>query len=195
VKTYTITKKDLNDKNEYIGKQDLADFDGHVEADAGLGTVTVKGWLRAKGRIWFAAGSGIKAGEGITAGWGITAGSGIKAGSGIAAGWGITAGSGIKAGEGITAGSGITAGLAVACALVLSFNHNLFAGTAHWKKASADERTVTCGKLEKGTIVYGVLVETGLPDETPAVVDHTELRERLEKAEAEVKAVREALAV
>ena len=75
------------------------------------------------------------------------------------------AGSGIKAGWGIKAGSGIEAGLSIICKLSLSFKYNLFAGTAWWKKAEGEDKKVKCGKLEGGTVCYGDLEETGLPEE------------------------------
>ena len=148
-----ITKADLNKDNEYIGGAIGEYFnpaDTHVEIAANLGYVNFKG-IYVKGYIKAEAGSGIKAGLGITAG------EGIKAGLGIKAGWGITAGEGIKAGEGIEAGDDIF------CKLHLSFSYKLFAGTSPWTNNA--NKTVTCGKLVKGTIAYGDLIETGLPDE------------------------------
>ena len=41
----------------------------------------------------------------------------------------------------------------------------LFAGVCNWRKITDEEKTVTCGKLENGTIGYGILKETGLPEE------------------------------
>jgi hypothetical protein len=107
MKTYKITKSDLDADNFYKG---ASNFDGHVEADENLELVKFKSSFTALGYIYFKAGSGIEAGEGIEAGWGIKAGEGIEAGWGIEAGLGIEAGSGIKAGEGIEAGLGIEAG-------------------------------------------------------------------------------------
>ncbi|MDI6777568.1 MAG: hypothetical protein QMD77_00060 [Patescibacteria group bacterium] len=76
------------------------------------------------------------------------------------------AGSGIEAGEGIKAGSGIEAGLFITCKLALSISYRIFAGVAVWKKEpTEDEKTITCGKLEKGKVEYGTLKEIGLPDE------------------------------
>lgn len=82
-----------------------------------------------------------------------------KAGSGIEAGWGIKAGSGIEAGEGIR------------CKLSLSFSYKLFAGTSPYTNNAT--KAVTCGKLEKGTIAYGDLIETGLPEEKPIIIEMT----------------------
>ena len=172
METYRITKKDLDKNNRYVGKLDLSDLDGNLEADESLGYVLVDR-IVAKGYIYFKAGSGIKAGEGIKAG------SGIEAGEGIKAGWGI------EAGEGIT------------CKLSLSFGYRLFAGLCIWKKEVTDaEKTITCGKLEKGTIVYGILKETGLPDEKKANVAKDkaqELEDEATKLLAKAKELRESL--
>lgn len=73
------------------------------------------------------------------------------------------AGSGIKAGWGIKAGEGIV------CKLSLSFSYKLFAGTSPWTNSAV--KTITCGKLVKGTIAYGDLIETGLPDEKEEKVE------------------------
>ena len=70
------------------------------------------------------------------------------------------AGSGIKAGWGIEAGYGIGAGWGIRCNYGLSFSYKLFAGIAPWTNSAT--KTVVCGKLEKGTIAYGDLEETGL---------------------------------
>ena len=155
-----ITKADLNADNEYIGGA-IGDYfnhaDTHVEIEANLGWVKFKA-IYVKGYIT------AKAGSGIEAGWG------IKAGSGIKAGWGIEAGSGIEAGWGIKAGWGIN------CKLSLSFGYKLFAGTATYTNTAI--KTVTCGKLEKGTIAYGDLIETGMPEEikqTDATTDAIKL--------------------
>ena len=71
--------KDTDEGREYCGPEDLSDFDGHVEIDAGLGVV-VFGAIRISGFLSAGAGTGIKAG------WGIEAGTGIKAGEGIGCG-------------------------------------------------------------------------------------------------------------
>jgi hypothetical protein len=147
MKTTTITRADLTN-GEYTAK---AEFDGHVEIEANLGWVRFPRALTAKGRVRASAGSG------ISAGWGISAGSGISAGWGISAGEGISAGWGISAGEGISAGSGISA------KLVLKFTKRLFAGIAVRFGEDDAPKTVECGKLEGGTVVYGDVQETGLP--------------------------------
>ena len=74
MKTYKITKNDLDSDNFYKGS---SDFDGNVEADKNLGWVKFKVNFITKGYIHFEAGSGIEAGLGIKAGEGIKAGSGI----------------------------------------------------------------------------------------------------------------------
>lgn len=67
----------------------------------------------------------------------------------------------IEAGE----SSGISAGLQITCNGVLSFGLKCFAGVCTWREITDAERTITCGKLEGGTIEYGILVETGLENE------------------------------
>ena len=75
------------------------------------------------------------------------------------------AGSGITAGEGITAGWGIKAGYGIACKLTLSFKYRLFAGVSVYRDKSNEIKTITCGKLEGGTVCYGEVIETGLPED------------------------------
>ena len=186
MKTYTITKKDLNDKNEYIGKEDLTDFNGNIETDENLGRVLFY-ILCVKGRILFKAGCGIEAGWGIKAGcgievgWGIEAGCGIEAGDGIKAGWGIEAGDGIKAGCGIEAGDGIKAGCGIevgwgikagcgieagdgikagwgiTCTTLFS-KLRIFAGLCIWRNPTKGERSIKCDELVGGEICYGNLI-------------------------------------
>jgi len=96
MRTLKLTKADFGEgyQKKYIGKENVADFDGHIEIEGGLSWCVFVS-LKATGYIHAGGGSGIKAGESIEAGWGIKAGEGIKAGSGIKAGWGIEAGWGI----------------------------------------------------------------------------------------------------
>ena len=89
--TTTITKADLNERNEYSASADLSVV-GHLRFAANLGRVRILGALSATLSITAEAGSGIEAGLGIEAGSGIKAGWGIEAGEGIEAGWGIKAG-------------------------------------------------------------------------------------------------------
>ena len=79
----------------------------------------------------------------------------------------IKAGEYIKAGGSIEAGgsSGIIAGLSITCKTTLLFGLRAFAGVCSWKDITDEDKTITCGKLEKGTIEYGILKETGLPEE------------------------------
>ena len=91
MKTYTISKKDLNSDNEYIGKLKLEDLDGNLEIDENLGYVRVKS-ICAKGYVHAKAGSGIKAGDGIKAGWGIEAGLSISCKLSLNIGYRIFAG-------------------------------------------------------------------------------------------------------
>jgi len=112
------------------------------------------------------AGLFIKAGEDIKAGWSIEAGGSIEAGESIKAGWSIEAGGSIEAGESIKAGgsSGIVAGLSITCKNSLSFGLKAFAGICSWRDITDEEKTITCGKLEGGTVEYGILRETGVEE-------------------------------
>jgi len=85
----------------------------------------------------------------------------IKAGESIKAGWSIEAGGSIEAGDNY----GISAVLSITCKGKLKFGSKAFAGICTWKNISDQEKTITCGKFEGGVIEYGVLIETGLPEE------------------------------
>ena len=111
---------------------------GHVEIDIDLKIVSfismsVTGYILAK------AGSSIKAGEDIKAGWGIEAGEDIKAGSGIKAGWGIKA------------------GLSITCKTVIKCTLRIFAGLCIWKIPTDEEKTISCKRIESGTVEYGIV--------------------------------------
>jgi len=127
METYVITKKDLDEVNNYAGGIDLTNFSGHIEAEENLGQVKFKS-LGATGSIVFKAGSGLEARYGIKAGWGIEAGLGIEAGWGIEAGLGIKAGEGIEAGWGIEAGVGIEAGWGIEARLGIKAGWGIEAG-------------------------------------------------------------------
>ena len=59
----------------------------------------------------------------------------------------------------IKAGEGIEAGLSIVCKTFLSFEYNLFAGTATWKTTAPEESEVRCKRLAgSGEIKYGTLV-------------------------------------
>ena len=45
---------------------------------------------------------------------------------------------------------------------ILSFGLKTFAGICNWMEISDEDKTITCGKLESGTIEYGILRETGV---------------------------------
>ena len=79
----------------------------------------------------------------------------------------IKAGGSIEAGGFIEAGDnyGISAALSITCKGKLKFGSKAFAGICTWKNISDQEKTITCGKFEGGVIEYGVLIETGLPEE------------------------------
>src|SRR3990167_2120627 len=85
MKKLIITKADLNGKNEYIGKEDVSDYDGSIEIAGELGCVVFAS-LKAKGRIEAKSGSGISAGDGISAGLCITCKKVLKVGFRIFAG-------------------------------------------------------------------------------------------------------------
>ncbi|MFA6158951.1 MAG: hypothetical protein WC763_05025, partial [Candidatus Paceibacterota bacterium] len=89
MQTLKLTSKDFEQSDsywkDYIGKEDVSDYGGHIEIEGGLGYVRFAGSIRAKGHIYAEAGTGIEAGWGIKAGTGIKAGRGIKAGKGIEA--------------------------------------------------------------------------------------------------------------
>jgi hypothetical protein len=107
----------------------------------------------------FVTGS-IKAGEFIEAGGSIEAGEFIEAGWSIKAGEFIEAGWSIKAGESY----GIIAGLSITCKGKLSFGLKAFAGICNWREITDEDKTITCGELESGTIEYGILKETGIEE-------------------------------
>jgi hypothetical protein len=128
------------------------------------------GRLKVTGYLWIKAGDSIEAGGSIEAGSWIEAGDWIKAGGSIEAGGWIKAGGWIEAGSSIKAGSwieavlgGITCGLSITCRGLLKFKLKLFAGTSPYSWNANCSKEVKCGKLE-GNVVYGDVIETGLPD-------------------------------
>ena len=163
MKTLKLTAKDFRETDsyykEYCGKEDVSNYDGHIEIEGNLSYVFFY-TLSATGHIWAEAGTGIEAGEGIEAGWGIKAG------------WGIEA------------------GLTISCKLTLNIAYRIFAGLATWKKEiSKEESSIICGKLENGTVCYGTLIETGLPNQ-----NEDKKKELIEKANeliAKAKEMRE----
>ena len=177
----------VNNYLEYTGKEDVSNFNGNIIIEGDLGVVRfnslrasgdiiaissgievikdIIGWrIKAQGKIH--AGKNIKAGWGIEAGRGIKAGWGIEAGRGIKAGWGIEASNSIVAIQGIIAGKGIIAGCNIMAGEEINCNSTIscrlvFAGLADtdWKKLTKEKMTIQCGKLEKGKVYYGKLVE------------------------------------
>ena len=116
METFTVTKEHLNNNNEYIGKTDLADYNGNLKIDSDLGwvkfkSINISGWTQA------------------------------------------------------LAGSGIEAGWFVSCKLTLSSGLRIFAGLCLWRLPEKSETEIRCGKVVKGEICYGELIETGLPEE------------------------------
>ena len=167
-----ITRADLDAENYYKPSASL-NVNGHIQMDAGLGTVRFRGDVKATHSIFAASGTGItahritagqyiNAGLGIRAAFGIRAGSGITAGSDIDAGWGITAGSeidagwGIRAGDGIKAGFGIRAGLQIYAQKTISSKMRIFAGVCAWKIPSPEEMTITAAHID-GVVAYGTV--------------------------------------
>ena len=78
MKTLKLGKDDFKKRensylSDYIGAENIADFDGHLEIEGDLGWVFFES-VKVAGSLGIEAGSGIKAGEGIEAGWGIKAG-------------------------------------------------------------------------------------------------------------------------
>ena len=73
MRTFTITKEHLDSNNNYIGKENLENFDGHLKSSGGLGLIKFAKNLFVKGLIIFKAGDSIKAGYSIEAGGSIEA--------------------------------------------------------------------------------------------------------------------------
>jgi hypothetical protein len=48
---------------------------------------------------------------------------------------------------------------------VTSSGLRIFAGLCLWRLPEEEEKKIICGKLVKGVVAFGDLVETGLPDE------------------------------
>ena len=155
MKTFRIkNKKDLEKFKDDYGYK----IDGNAifEYSANFtGRLLVEGYLEVE------AGGSIKAGGYIEAGWYIEAGGSIEAGGYIKAGEYIEAGGSIEAGDGY----GISAGLSITCKTTLSFGLKAFAGIYTWGEIDDEDKTITCGKLLKGKVEYGILNETGLPEE------------------------------
>ena len=152
MKTLKLTDKDFKDVDgfkEYMGTENLQNFDGNIEVEAGVGHIRVTS-IKVSGYLWIKAGYSIKAGDSIKAGNWIEAGDSIEAGD-----W-IKAGDSIKAIRG-----GINAGLSITCKGLLKFKLKLFAGISPYSWNENCSKTVTCGKLD-GNVVYGTVIETGL---------------------------------
>ena len=145
MKTLKLTSKDFKKStsywSDYIGKEDLSNFSGHVEIDNNLGWVRFDS-ISVTGHLWAGSNTGIESSGDIVAG------------HGIVAGWGIEAGLSITCKENLNAGYRIFAGTA-------TWVDNI----------SDEEKTITCGKLEHGEIAYGILKETGLPDKELDIIE------------------------
>ncbi len=122
--TLHLVAKDFKDSDSYyknyIGKEDVSNYQGNIEIEGNLGYVRFEGYLIATGYIIAEAGSGIEAGEGIKAGF------------------------------------------TIFCKLALNIRLRIFAGLTIYKKPTKQEMQITCGKLEKGEVCFGELIETGI---------------------------------
>jgi hypothetical protein len=179
MKTYIIkNQKDLDKFKDDYGYK----IDGNAEFKY---SAFFEGRLLVDGYLYIKAGESIKAGGYIEAGWYIKAGGSIEAGGYIKAGGYIEAGGYIKAGGYIEAGGsieaggyikaggyieagdyyGISAGLSITCKGKLSLGLKAFAGICTWREITDEEKTITCGEFDGGVVEYGILKETGLPEE------------------------------
>lgn len=182
--TLKLTKEDFNEDKEYIGKEDLSNFYGNLEIAAGLGALyfksikttgyihskagsSIAAWLGIESGLDIVIGLGIRAGWSVKAvldirtGWSVEARSDIEAGGRIKAGLGIEAGGSIDSGDSISAGWGVNAGKHITCKTGLQAHLRIFAGLCLGQIPNEDELKITCGKLERGVIAYGTLIETG----------------------------------
>jgi len=129
--TLELTSKDfkqVGEYKEYIGKEDLTNFEGNLEVEPNLGrlkftSIEVSGYIWIETGNWIETDGSIKAGDSITVGGSIETGGSIKAGGWVEAygqitadgsiiearGW-IKAGTSIKASGSIEAGGWIEAG-------------------------------------------------------------------------------------
>ena len=172
METYTINSaKELEKYKENYGYHIKGNAEFNYSAEF-TGRLLVDGYLSIKAGGSIEAGGSIKAGGYIEAGWSIKAGGSIeaggsiKAGGSIEAGWYIEAGGPIEAGGSIEAGDsyGISAGLSITAKGTISFGLNAYAGIKTWDIAAKEEKTITCSKLLKGNVEYGILKETGEPE-------------------------------
>ena len=140
MKTLVLKAKDFKEVNGYKEYQGKEDL---TNFEGNLEFEADLGWikflrLKVSGYILIKAGGSIKAGDWIEAG-----------------GW-------IEAVNG-----GITLGLNLVCTGLLKFKLRLFAGTSPYNWNEICSKEVKCGKLE-GNVVYGDVVETGLPESESA---------------------------
>ena len=167
MRTYKITSlKELDKFKDDLGYT----IDGNAEFSF---NVVLDGRLKVEGYLWIEAGSSIEAGDWIEAGDSIEAGSWIKAG-----GW-------IEVLRG-----GITVGTSLSCKGSLKFALKLFAGTSPYSWCADCSKEVRCGKLEGGTIVYGDLVETGLPDAPKETIEIGGIKYDKDEVEAKLKDIK-----
>lgn len=67
----------------------------------------------------------------------------------------------IKSNGFIKSGLGISATQSITCKSLLKFSNHCFAGVCSWREITDDDKKITCGKLEGGTVLHGNVVETG----------------------------------
>ncbi len=161
--TLKITAADLDPSGRYIGGDQVADWPGHIEIAADLGTVQFTGSVVAAGNIVALAGSGVEAAGsiraggyinadlGITAGWTIRTVAHIKAGGNIRAG-GIVTGGDIEAGGCIAAGAsidvagGILAGDRITANGYIEAGEGITAGSTVKAGWNIKAKWISCGK-------------------------------------------------
>ena len=71
----------------------------------------------------------------------------------------IVAKKGISVDTFLLSGRGIEAGFSIFCKKHLSSGLRIFAGVCTWKIPSDEERMITCQKLIRGEVCYGILKE------------------------------------
>ena len=133
MKTYKITKQDIDQDGRYISP--WSEFDGNVVIEGGLGCVRFED-LYAKGSIIAEAGSDIKVDGNLTAGEdikvveSITVSGGVTAGGSISVGVDLVVGDFIDAGGAVKSGNVVTAGYAISAAWGVSAGVDLTVGEA-----------------------------------------------------------------
>ena len=153
--------------------------DGNIKIELDL-WLLVTGSIKAGGSIrsgeyievtgFIEAGGFIKVTGSIRTGGFIRAGELIEAGGSIEVGGFIDAGGSIESGEsyGISAGQSITAKLNISC------GQKIFAGICVGQTVADIDKTITCAKLESGTVEYGILREIGVAEKKKVTLELTD---------------------